>query len=90
MAMSDVCIWDVMLCRDNSVEAGHGHLTVMNTQCSQCSVYNIHYEVSIQRAVMAVQVESVSGSVAMFTHRQDRGRGPHRPVQQGNDSCALL
>ena len=44
-----------MLCRDNSVEAGHGHLTVMNTQCSQCSVYNIHYEVSIQRAEMSWQ-----------------------------------
>ena len=65
-----------MLCRDNSVDAGHGHLTVMNTQRSQCSVYNIHYEVSIQRAVMAVQVESVSGSVAMFiTDRTRTGAG---------------
>ena len=38
----NVCIWDVMLCRDNSVEAGHGHLTVMNTQCSQCAAYTIY------------------------------------------------
>ena len=46
-----------MLCRDNSVEAGHGHLTVMNIEHLVQSVQRIqlHYEVSIQRAELSWQ-----------------------------------
>ena len=32
-----------MLCRDNSVEAGHGHLTVMNIEHLVQSVQRIQY-----------------------------------------------